>query len=406
MKIRSLLPILLCLLTALFASIADLAMGRAGLMPVQPTYLAIISLVALLILDGLLSLSSHQDQSLRLRAVKDHFPVILSYLLISVLSLIFGALPSALWSEGGKWIFLIPLGCILWLSALLLCSVPTFSKAGQRGIELAWALLTASVLYEVFAPGTFSNLTGRASGFAGNANFGALAASMLCAACVRYEVKTSLLVDGLKVGLTFIAVLATQSRSGLLEFLMVGAVWLTSTFFQLRHSPRQFLNVISMLLLSLVITGAGLYMIVSEGELFSNQSSRFARILSGKDVDDGSGDERLAAAADTMRHIAESPILGYGTGFSRTLQTFPHNIYLQQWVNNGVFGLLAYISLLLTGGVYFLKHRYLPGISFIIVCLVGGLFSHNILDQKSFFLTYAVLLSIVRLRSTVGLDRM
>jgi O-antigen ligase len=400
LKVRSLVQILLCLLTALFASVADLAMGRAGLMPIQPTYLAISSLLLLLLIDGIFSLSTRFDQQLRVQVVKTHFFVILSYILISVLSLVFGALPGALWSEGGKWIFLIPLGCILWLSALFLCGVPVFARAAQKGIGLAWGLLTFSILYEVFAPGTFSNLTGRASGFAGNANFGALAVSMLCAANLRYDVKKSLFIDGLKVGLTFIAVLATQSRSGLLEFLMVGGFWIASTLFQLRHSPRQLLNVLSVLLLSCAITGTGLYLIVSEGELFSNQSSRFARILSGKDVDDGSGDERLAAAADTMRHISESPILGHGTGFSRTLQTFPHNIYLQQWVNNGILGLLSYLALLFSGGVYFLKHRYLPGVTFIVVCLIGGLFSHNILDQKSFFLTYAVLLSAVRARNS------
>jgi O-antigen ligase len=405
MNIRSLHYLIFILAIGFFASVADLALGRAGLMPVQPTYLALATLLGVSLSEALFTANNSADQQARIYTLAQNKTVLVLYTVVAVISVIAGMLPEALWVEGGKWIFLIPLGLVLWVATVFIAGTSAFSSAGLLGVRLAWAGLIGSTIYEMFFPATFSNLAARPAGFAGNANFGALASSMLCAASLYYRPHTHLLRDLGILSATFIAVVATQSRSGLLEFLVVGIFWGASLISQLRRSPVKLLKTALLMGVAAVTLALGLVTVFTQSEVFSNQSSRFSRILSGKDVDDGSGDERLSAAADTLRHIAESPIIGYGTGFSRTLETFPHNIYLQQWVNNGLLGVLSYLAMLIWAGVIFSRGRYLPGFTFISVTIVGGFFSHNILDQKSFILPFAILLassaSLIRERRSI-----
>jgi O-antigen ligase len=70
----------------------------------------------------------------------------------------------------------------------------------------------------------------------------------------------------------------------------------------------------------------------------------------------------------------------------------PHNIYLQQWVNNGLPGLISYLAFLGVRVWTFLSRRYFPGVMLIVVAIVGGFFSHNILDQRPFLILYGLLL--------------
>ena len=377
----------------LFASVADLALGRAGLMPIQPTYLALATLVGLAAFEALLSYQNPTEQRIRLQVVKENTPVLLLYCVVAFTSLLCGLLPGAEWTEGGRWMFVISLGMVLWTATMFIAASPAFSTAGMRGVRLAWAALIGSTIYEMFYPATFSNLAARPAGFAGNANFGALASSMLCAASLYYRPRTHLLPDIAMLSLSFISVLATQSRSGLLELGIVASAWFAILIFELRNSPLVLVKTLVAMTCSGAVLAVSLVVVFTQSEVFSNESSRFAKILSGKQVDDGSGDERISAAADTLERIAESPVLGHGTGFSRNLRTLPHNIYLQQWLNNGLLGVLGYTSMLICGAVLSARARFIPGLVFSVMTLVAGFFSHNILDQKSFILPFAVLLA-------------
>jgi O-antigen ligase len=70
----------------------------------------------------------------------------------------------------------------------------------------------------------------------------------------------------------------------------------------------------------------------------------------------------------------------------------PHNLYLQQWVNNGIPGVVSFLALLLFAYRTFRRRNYRNGQAFVIVTTVGAAFSHNILDQRPFLMLLGILL--------------
>jgi O-antigen ligase len=125
----------------------------------------------------------------------------------------------------------------------------------------------------------------------------------------------------------------------------------------------------------------------------NESNNRLARYLSNKQVDDGSAGTRLAAALDSIRLIEESPILGHGTGYSRTMFELPHNLYLMQWVNNGAIGVLAYLLFLSTAFVTFTMRGCRNGQTLILITTIASIFSHNLLDQRPFLILFGLLLT-------------
>lgn len=384
------LVVLTCV--AFFTSILDLTLGRAGKMPIQPTYLA-LGVITLLAGVAAMDAMARRQQGVRMFELFARAAVEgVLYLLIATGSIILGALPGAFWEESGKWILLIPYGFIIWVGTLSIVADDLLREQARRGLVLGYLLLCGSVIWEIFFPGSFSNLEARASGFAGNSNFGALATCMLCSSVLRYGRKESRLRDLLFLSFTLVAVVATQSRSGLIEYVVMLGFWCMSVAFDKSFSVREAarllgLGVLVLLALTIALAGA-----LRESSLFAGEGNRFSRMLSGKSVDDGSGDERVGAALDAFRLIAEAPILGHGTGHTRTMRVLPHNQYLQQWVNNGAAGLLAYLLMLLAALFNFWRYRNTAGQCFICITLIGSVFSHNVLDQRSFIMTFAILL--------------
>jgi O-antigen ligase len=76
------------------------------------------------------------------------------------------------------------------------------------------------------------------------------------------------------------------------------------------------------------------------------------------------------------------------------MSELPHNIYLQQWVNNGLPGLLSYAAFLVLTILTFAHRGSRNGVALIAVATIGGIFSHNILDQHPFLILLGVLLGM------------
>ena len=387
-----LIGLAVALAVGFFTSILDLTLGRAGHMPVQPTYLALLMVAVFATFSLINAVKNRSQWGTLVKIFGGSAPQIFSYSFIAAFSLLFSAFPQAFWEDSGKWILLIPYGYVIWIGTLIIVSHPLLAVSAQYGLRLGFILISSSVIYEIFYPGSFSNLLSRASGFAGNSNFGALATCMLCAAVLRYGEKKHRLLDLCCLSVTGIAVLATQSRSGMVEFAVVIGFWGLAVLLDKNFSVKEAGRLVILALLTLLLLIFSVRFVFEQGSLFSGEGNRFARILSGKSVDDGSGDERVGAAKDALRLIAEAPFFGHGTGHTRTMRVLPHNQYLQQWVNNGLCGLLAYLTLLVSAWILFYKKRSFAGMTFISVSIFGSLFSHNLLDQRSFIIPLAILL--------------
>ena len=76
------------------------------------------------------------------------------------------------------------------------------------------------------------------------------------------------------------------------------------------------------------------------------------------------------------------------------MKELPHNLYLQQWINNGVFGLILYVVFVVSAFLTFTERRYPGGQALCVVAITGSIFSHNILDQRPFLILFGCALGL------------
>jgi O-antigen ligase len=375
---------------ALFFSVADQPLGREGTLPLSPTLSALVTLVPFLLVAIFRDLRLRTSTHL-IRPIRDNLPILLPFASIVFFSLGLSILPESFWQEGGKWILLITYGFLITVLALFVPGISALRPMIPWYIITALVLLLWSLWQDLSVPGTYSAINQRAAGFPGNANFAALVTVMLCAASLDFNRRSSGWRDLLVISLGGLMVLGTMSRSGLLNLTVLIGVYL---YFRLLHGGFRLRETIRLgfgIAITLCVLGAIL-------PLYTNNlvglqgSTRLTRFLNNEQVDDGSAETRFFAVTDSIRRINESPVLGHGTGYSRTMPHLPHNLYLQQWVNNGVPGVVSFIALLLFSYRTFKRRNYRNGQAFIIITAVGAAFSHNILDQRPFLMLLGILL--------------
>jgi O-antigen ligase len=389
---------------ALFLSVTDQALGHAEMLPTSPTLMCIALLspfsIARIVKSSLTASPSNILYPLSANALP-----LTPLVLVSLVALLLAALPGTYWAEGAKWVFLIPYGvCIVLLSAIMGTS-QIIRVALPVSITVSSILLNGSVWYDTIHPGTFAAITNRAAGFPGNANFAALVAVMLCAAGLNlgktdsfkdkyHKIKrrgSGSTLNFILIVLTFCTICLTMSRSGALNFTILFVIFLWYRFIKSDLSNRQ-----KTLELAVILSlGAVAFISVltfSTANTAAQGSSRLTRLMNAKQVDDGSAATRIGAFWDGVELVEKKPILGHGTGFSRTMSELPHNIYLQQWINNGALGLASYLLFLAVTLITFIRRGSHNGVALLAVAISGGVFTHNILDQRPFLILLGIML--------------
>ena len=374
----------------LFLSVADIALGHRGALPAGATTCALVSLLPIVTCELVRGLAHRRVWHVFTPWRSNQKPL-LALGLVATCALTFSILPGSVWDEGAKWILLIPYGFMIVLLAALCAGNASVGRILPYSAALALSLLLWSISCDLTTPGTFSAITERAAGFSGNANYTALITVMVCAASLNYTGKRLLLGDLVLLILAAAIVILSLSRSGLVAFavLVLGytAIRIAHTGISWR-ATRSF----GISLLAVALALGALSPLFADQLRALQQQSRFRRASASQQVDDGSAASRLAAAQDAIHRINRSPIVGHGTGYARRMPELPHNIYLQQWVNNGLPGLMSYLAFLAVSVWTFLSRRFFPGVMLIVVTIVGGCFSHNILDQRPFLILYGLLL--------------
>jgi O-antigen ligase len=120
-----------------------------------------------------------------------------------------------------------------------------------------------------------------------------------------------------------------------------------------------------------------------------------ARLLNG-DTATVLHDSRVALVSGYVDLISRHPIFGYGTGLIMSRAVGPHNMFLALWVENGVFGPLGYLMLLVGCFWHFRKTRDSRGQALCLALFVFSFFSHNLLNSSSrpIFVTLGLLSGI------------
>lgn len=376
---------------ALFLSVADQPLGRLGYLPINPTLCALLMVLPFAGWACATDMIARSNRRFISPLINNLAPYGAFFLIVAT-SLLYSILPGAMWSEGGKWIFLVSYGFCIALLALFIPQSRSFPKLFPFYALVALSLLLWSVYLDVTYPGTFATLGQRAAGFPGNANFAALVAVMICSAALEYKGQQGQWKNALLLIITGAIVVTTMSRSGGLNFLLLIAVFSYTRMAENGWRPREVIKIVTITALMAGLCGGLAVTAVLSGTI--SEHSRLGRLMYNKQVDDGSAASRLFAVRESLRLINESPLFGHGTGHARTMAELPHNLYLQQWVNNGILGIIGLLSFFGVSLATFIKRRYRPGQALILVSILGGVFSHNILDQRCFLLLFGILVGL------------
>ena len=369
----------------------DIYLGRNEVLPVAPVGLCLFLLLTLTGYIFSREIALYSLMSKTIYVYHHNVSVIVPFIIIVILSLVFSFLPTANWEDNGKFVFLPLYDFILFSLGMTLPLISFFRNRWREHFLIAFTVLLVSIGVDLIYPGFFSRLESRAAGFAVGPNASAFFVIILCSIIVRYD-KVRLL-DILVIILAGAGIFGTLSRGGILLYSLFLIIYFFCSFVKSDLKDRAvliFLSLISAIILALVFS-----LIIQKSHIFEIYSARLRLSSLTSDTDFyQSDDSRIIAFEKYVVLIADAPFLGYGTGYSYSLEMGPHNMYLKQWLENGVFGFLSYISLLAGGCWIFYKRKFREGQTFMFIMIAQGVFSHNILNQRPFLLVFGILLSV------------
>lgn len=328
---------------------------------------------------------------------------LLAFAGLCAFSLLPGALlPGAVVGDGGTQLMVVPYAFVVFTFGLMFGGAIAVRRHWRRMLLLAWLLAVTSVLIELFRPGTFAGLLpaanadwatdpDRPAGLMGDANTAAFIMLALTVLILRYDRLRG--PEAALLATTLLAVLATQSRGGLLLTGLVVAGYL----YHCRAVVRG--PALTAALLGGLAGVAGVVLVVlpllAHLAAFSDwEGQRRLEMLTFQSTFVARDESRLGLVSTYLGAIEDSIWLGHGTGFMRTQPIGSHNMYLRQWADNGVPGLLAYLTLLGTGALLFWQRRFPAGLMLMLLTTVQSFFSHTLLESRSLLLLYALALAL------------
>ena len=136
-------------------------------------------------------------------------------------------------------------------------------------------------------------------------------------------------------------IILTASRSGFL-ILIVGL--LSFIIFYYKFTQRY--NLFNIMLYMICFIFLSLFTYSSFPEFFENSIQRYSTIFDA--TKSASSQERLLVLNESLELINNDPHIGYGLGNSHNITGIAvHNSIVISWLENGIFGLLGYLSLYL-----------------------------------------------------------
>lgn len=363
---------------------AERWLGAEGLIPVDPTQLFPLLAAPLVALWAVEALEDRGKNWTLPGALLANVGIVGPFLALAVFHLFAALRPDAYWGEGIGPILLVPYDCGIFLLALILGLCPPFARRLRWLGALAVLVLAATIAIDFLVPAFFAKIPSRPAGIARDANTAAfllVLGASLSLHYRRFERRdlAVLVVAGL-------GVVATLSRAGLLLFvgLLVIYGWKLIPVGRLAAMRLSRLFGLAVVAAALVAgVGVAALLMSSERGVFSLPAAQ-ARLemLTGRVSFLSGQSERLGLVQGYWQEILRSPILGRGAAFTYSQVQGPHMRYLQEWVNAGLPGLLAYVGLLAGSFFTFSVRRCEAGTAAVLVIAAGSFFSHGILEQR------------------------
>lgn len=224
----------------------------------------------------------------------------------------------------------------------------TAAKGRQISIVVAIAAIifnSAMNLYEWLGFATYTRIVGRMSGFHIDPNHSPIIICLMLGILFTWNKRYWWNMAMVAVGAVGIAL--TMSRSGMAVFAGMTGLYMLIHF----REHKVGMLTLAGVSIPLLIVGIGILGATSTRQgLVKNEdtSGRMEAIFNG-DFDKVKSPERAKDLADGWEAVTKRPIIGYGTGAGDGGDTWqPHNMFVTQWIDMGLPGLLQYVAALLT----------------------------------------------------------
>lgn len=234
---------------------------------------------------------------------------------------------------------------------LIVSSASVLSLTGSKGRQIAIITAAAAIgansamnLYEYLGFGSFTRITGRMSGFHIDPNHSPIIMCLMLG--VLYTVNTRYWWNMALALVAAVGIALTMSRSGIAVFAGMTALYVLLHF----REHKAGMLTLTAVTLPLLAIGIGVLGATSTKQgLHKNEDTagRMEAIFSG-DFEKVKSPERAKDLADGWEAVTRRPIVGYGTGAGDGGDTWqPHNMFVTQWIDLGLPGLLQFALALL-----------------------------------------------------------
>ncbi len=310
--------------------------------------------------------------------------VLVPFWLVALISLVWGMHPGAYWYQGFRSIVMDMYHWLLMALCIGIASSATVRKHYRGILFIIFLAAFAGIWYSVQNPLEFSENTGRASGFMGNANEGALSIVLLAIAATNWKKHDWL--NLLIWALAAMGVIPTLSVGNLILFLIVLSIYVFVSLKRESVLKKIGFSISVILLLFFVIFPLSRHMVESN-IMFADQATQ-ARIntifeFTKGDLSFATDHERKYLVVEYLDLVEKAPLLGHGTNFSRTRFYPAHNMYLKHWVENGILGILFYLIFLVVTFSHFWRLKDLRGMIFVFALALAGVHDHNLLQNRN-----------------------
>ncbi len=364
---------------------AERWLAAEGLLPVEPTRLFPLLAAPLVALWAVESLAAPRRPRWTLGgALLANGAIVGPFLALAACHLLAALRPGTYWAEGVVPVLLVPYDCGVFLIALVLGLCPPFARRLRWLGVLGVLVLAATIAIDFAMPAFFSKIPSRPAGIARDANTSAfllVLGSSLALNYRRFEWRdlAVLVVAGL-------GVVATLSRAGLLLFIGLLAIYGWKLIPVGRLAAMRVGRLLGLGgVAAAVVAGiaAAAVFVSSERGVFSLPAAQ-ARLemLTGEVSFLAGQNERLGLIQFYGGEILRAPLLGRGAAFTYSQVQGPHVRYIQEWVNAGLPGLVAYVALMAGAIFIFRARRSDSGTAAALVIAAGSFFSHGILEQR------------------------
>lgn len=299
-----------------------------------------------------------------------------------------------------RWRWLAVVNLLTWF---LLLSNEADLKLSRKAVLVATLLAVALNIYELFFPGTFSKVHGRAAGLQGDPNQSAEAivlGTLFSVTLLPWWLRGPFLM------LVGIGTLLTFSRSGMAEWVIVVGGFIF--FREVSIKPLLLSCLVGIILATGVMLFMGDQVLTSWDNLLNSSKDigdRLGWILNPGSVADQSGLGRQQLARMAWERFNEYPLLGRGTGASTEAYIGTHNAYLGLMEDHGLLGaaIVPLLVLAVTWGA--VGEARMIAMIFVCAVLWQSFFSHGILYTEARTLSFAMMAAMVWIYGKEGGSR-